>query len=214
MAVLLTQTTYNAPLGYDFSSARRRYHGALKFVAGNYTLGGLLPNWDSATFVLGPLANAAGANVLTAGYTVPAVYSPRLSALTTNVVTFTVNNTLVAGQYVTFNGLTNLPFLNGLTLKVATVSSTTFTVAFTHANVASASEAGNAVVVIGPDTQWIQSTSGSGYVYQYNKANATIQIFIATPVSGTGQMTELAAGTLPAGVIADIIEFEAEYVSQ
>ena len=212
MAVILTQSVYNAPYGYDFSSARRRFHGALTFAAGSYVLGGLLPNWDSSTFVLNPPKPAAGVNVLAAGYTVPAVYSPRLSALTTNVVTFTVNNTLVAGQYVTFNSLTNLPFLNGLTLKVATVSSTTFTVAFTYANVASAAETGCAVLVIGPDTEWVQSTGGSGWVYQYNKTFATIQIFQA-PTAGPGVLTELPAGALTPQV-GDTIEFEAEYVSQ
>jgi hypothetical protein len=142
------------------------------------------------------------------------VFSPRLSALTSNVVTFTVNNTLIAGQYVTFNSLTNLPFLNGLTLKVATVSATTFTVAFTHANVASAAEAGNAVLVIGADTEWEESVSGSGYIYQYNKTTATVQIFIATPATTTNQLSELPAGALPAGVIADIIEFESQFVAQ
>jgi len=214
MAVLLTRSVYNAPYGYEFSSARRRFHGALTFVAGSYTTGGLLPNWDSATFVLNPLQTQNNVNVLAGGITVPAVYSPRLSALTSNVVTFTVNNTLVAGQYVTFNGLTNLPFLNGLTLKVATVSATTFTVAFTHANVASAAEAGNAALVIGADTEWEESVSGSGYIYQYNKTTSAIQIFIATPATTTAQLSELAAGALPSGVISDIIEFESQFVAQ
>lgn len=212
MAVILTKSVYNAPYGYDFSSARRRFHGALTFAAGSYVAGGLLPNWDSATFVLNPPKTAAGANVLTAGYTTPVVLSPTLSALTTNVVTFTAPNTLVANQYVTFNGLTNLPFLNGLTLKVATRSATQFTVAFTHANVASAAEAGNAVLVIGPDTEWVQSTSGSGFVYQYNKTFATIQIF-TTGTATQLPLVELAAGALT-GQVGDVIEFEDEYVSQ
>jgi len=212
MAVILTQAVFNAPYGYDFSSARRRFHGSLTFAAGSYVQGGLLPNWDSATFVLNPLQSQNGVNQFSAGITVPAVYSPRLSALTTNVVTFTVNNTLIAGQYVTFNSLTNLPFLNGLTLKVATVSSTTFTVAFTHANVASAAEAGNAVLVIGPDTEWIQSTGGSGWVYQYNKTTATIQIF-TTGAAAQAALVELSPGALTTQV-GDTIEWESEFVSQ
>jgi hypothetical protein len=217
MAVLLTQAVYNAPYGYDFSSARRRFHGSLKFVAGSYVTGGLLPNWDSATFVLNPLQNAALVNQFPAGYTFPAVFNITNSVLATNVVTITAVNTLVAGQFVTFSGLTNIPALNGLTLQVIStgLSGTAFEVDFTHANVATAAETGQAVVVIGPDTEWIQSNSGSGYVYSYNKAKATIQVFIATPNSGASdQLSELAAGALPAGVVADIIEFEAEYVSQ
>jgi len=212
MAVLLTRSVYNAPYGYEFSSARRRFHGALTFVAGTYTTGGLLPNWDSATFVLNPLQSQNGVNQFPAGITSPAVFSPRLSALTSNVVTFTVNNTLIANQYVTFNGLTNLPFLNGLTLKVATVSATTFTVAFTHANVASAAEAGNAVLVIGADTEWEESVSGSGFIYQYNKTTATVQIF--TGAAAQAGLTELSAGTLPTGVTGDTIEFESQFVAQ
>lgn len=214
MAVLLTRSVYSAPYGYEFSSSRRRFHGSLTFAAGSYTTGGLLPNWDSATFVLNPTQTQSNVNVFAAGLTFPAVYSPTLSALTSNVVTLTVGNTLIAGQYVTFNGLTNLPFLNGLTLKVATRSATQFTVAFTHANVASGAETGNAVLVIGADTEWEESVSGSGYVYQYNKTTATVQIFIATPATTTNQLSELPAGALPAGVIADIIEFESQYVAQ
>lgn len=212
MAILLAQTVYNAPYGYDFSSSRRRFHGSLAFSAGTYTPGGLLPNWDSATFVLSTMATTAGQNVLAAGYTVPTVLSPSLSALTTNIATFTIGNTLVAGQYVTFNGLTNLSFLNGLTLKVATRSATQFTVAFTHANVASAAETGIAVLVIGPDTEWIQSISGSGFVYQYNKTFATVQIFATGAASGS-PLSELTAVALTPNV-ADVIEFESEYVSQ
>lgn len=213
MAVILTRTVYNAPYGYEFSSSRRRFHGALVFAAGSYVAGGLLPNWDSTTNVLNPTQTTAGVNALAAGYTVPTVLSPSLSALTTNVATFTVGNTLVVGQYVTFNGLTNLSFLNGLTLKVATRSATQFTVAFTHANVASAAETGIAVLVIGADTEWEESVSGSGYTYQYNKTFATVQIFTTGTASGS-PMSELTPGALPAGVIADIIEYESQFCSQ
>jgi hypothetical protein len=66
---------------------------------------------------------------------------------------------------------------------------------------------------INPDTMWLQSISGSGYAYVYNKATGKIQIFVN---SGTAQnpQAELAAGAVPTGVINDVIEFEAEWVRQ
>ncbi len=211
---LLTQANYNAPYGYDFTSARRRYHGSLVFGAGNYVTGGLLPNWNPTTGVLGPTQTSAGVNAQVGGYTQPVVLNITNSALTTNVATITANNALTALQWVTFSGLTNIPSLNGQTAQVLAsgLSGTQFEVDFTHANVTSAAETGHAVTVIGPDSMWIESVSGSGFIYGYNKANATVQIF--TGAAAQSPLTELSAGALPSGVTGDIIEFLAEYVSQ
>ena len=64
------------------------------------------------------------------------------SSLTSNVATITCSSAFTGSvnQAVSFLGLTNLSFLNGLSLVVQSVSGTSFTVNFTHANVTSASE--------------------------------------------------------------------------
>lgn len=64
---------------------------------------------------------------------------------------------------------------------------------------------------INPDTVWLQSISGSGFSYAYNKATGKIQIF-TTGTATQSPAAELANGAVPAGVIADIIEFEAQWV--
>jgi hypothetical protein len=215
MASVLTMTAFNEPYGLDQTAKRWEVFGKMTFVAGNYITGGLLPNWgEQVANVLGPLQYTDGENLLLARYTQPSSFKITNSALTSNVVTITAANSLTALQWVTFQGMTNLPFLNGLTLQVIAtgLSATQFEVNFTHANVASAAEAGSAVLVIGPDTMiQLQSLSGSGYEYRYNKANASIQIFTTGTASGDAE-NELAAGALPAAVIADIVHFVASYV--
>lgn len=263
MATPLALTVFNPPYGIDQTSTRMWLRGKALFSSGSYIAGGLLPTsgWN-------PLAQDNGENVLISTYTQPAILAPTTSSLTTNVATLIVGNALVVGQYVTFNSLSNLPFLNGLTLIVTSRSATQFTVAFTHANVASAAETGNAVLVIGPDDMILTSQTGSGYIYQYNKSFATIQIFesaASTPSGTIGAQTlaiaagtpatfpigtaantgtttlvataavtvtgistatftgtagtavalsELAVGALPAGVLADIINWSATYAKQ
>jgi len=66
---------------------------------------------------------------------------------------------------------------------------------------------------VNPDTAWFQSISGSGYEYSYNKATGKVQIWVN---SGTAQnpSAELSAGAVPSGVIADIVEFEFQWVRQ
>ena len=212
----LAQTIFNAPYGIDETNTRMWLRGKFVFSAspGTYATGGLLPGWGVTTAnILNPLADSSGQNVTIPTYTQPASFSPTLSALTSNVATITAKHSLVVGQFVTFAGLTNCPFLNGLTLQVASVSTTvSFTVAFTHANVTSAAENGVAVLVIGPDDMEIHSVSGSGFIYVYNKAFATIQVF--TGAAAQAALTELAAGATPAGVSGDIVHFVATWAKQ
>jgi hypothetical protein len=57
-------------------------------------------------------------------------------------------------------------------------------------------------------------TSGTGYVFQYNAANATLQIFtIDTAATGTEYpMIEFTSGAnIPASVVAAAIRFEADF---
>lgn len=90
-------------------------------------------------------------------------------ALTSNVVTLTCTNTLVAGDVVNLSGLTLLaPFLNGQTLIVSTASGSSFTAAFTHANVSTGAETGTVSLpgqVTAPFTHAnVASTLDSGVV--------------------------------------------------
>ena len=212
----LTLSVFNAPYGIDETNTRMWLRGKFVFSAspGTYATGGLLPQTALGTNGWNNLVDSAGASVTIPTYTQPSVFKITTSALTSNVVTITATHNLVAGQFVTFYGLTNCSFLNGLTLQVASVSTTvSFTVAFTHANVASAAETGTAVLVIGPDDLEIHSVSGSGFIYEYNKANATVQV-LTTGTSSGAALNELAAGSTPAGVSGDTVHFVASWAKQ
>jgi hypothetical protein len=208
MATLLTQATYAAPYASEFTSSRRRYHGSLVFVAGNYIAGGLLPNWDNATGIYaGP--------IFSGGFTQANLGSALITGVTVTGTTcvFATKNTPKVGQYVTLSGFTasTLTPFNGITAQVTAVTAnTSFTCVITTTATTTTGQ-GQFSVVIGPDTQWIESVSGSGYVYAYNKPTGLIQIF--TGAAAQSPLTELAAGALPAAVLSDVVEFEAEYVS-
>jgi hypothetical protein len=60
-----------------------------------------------------------------------------------------------------------------------------------------------------PIMAYFTSVAGSGFVYGWNKATNKLQIF--TGAAAQGALTELANGTVPAGVSGDVIEFDAEF---
>jgi hypothetical protein len=72
---------------------------------------------------------------------------------------------------------------------------------------------GQAVLIstfnVNPDQMTVYSRSGSGYVYVYIKS--TGKIMIQTGAAAQSPLTELSAGALPAGVIADLVEFVATW---
>jgi hypothetical protein len=215
MAIVLAKTAYNAPYGLDLTQNRYILHGLFAFASGNYVSGGILPNYNYATYILNSLKDASGQSVLVGKYTQPS--TSQITGITVSGTTRTVltSNPPAAGQFVTLSGFTNalsVP-LNGLTVQVATVSAGVSFTATLTTTATTVTDNGLAVLVIGPDTEWIQSISGSGYVYGYNKANATVQIFTvdAAVVSTQYPLIELTAGALPAAVLSDVIEFEAEY---
>ena len=205
-----TVTAFNGPYGIDQTSQRIWLRGNFVIGAGNWITGGLLPNWST-------ILDASGQAVLLPTYTQPASVVPTTSSLTTNVATIIVGNTLVVGQYVTFFGLTNLPFLNGQTLIVASRSATQFTVAFTHANVGSAAENGSIALVIGPDDLEIHSVAASGYIYQYVKSTGAIVVLQSADqtVPGAGPLVQPTGGAAtPAGITGDTVHFVASWAKQ
>ena len=70
-------------------------------------------------------------------------------AITTDVLTITVPNNLVAGQQVTFSGAQTASFLNGVTVTVLSsgLSSSQFEANFTHANYGPTADTGNVLVI-------------------------------------------------------------------
>ena len=182
---ILTQTAFEEPYGLDETARRVWVRGKLVFsgTSGTYATGGLLPNLGIVTAnVLGPLQTAlSGQNVLLATLTqgnvgiITAVTSVA-SGATTTIYTA---NTPLANQFVTFGGLTTAIALNGLTLQVVSVSAgASFVVASAVPTQIKTADTGTVATVIGPDDMEIHSVSGSGYIYQYNKSLATVQIFL------------------------------------
>ncbi len=72
-----------------------------------------------------------------------------------NVVTVTCNNSFLVGTHVVCSGLTGASFLNGVTLQIASVTSTQFTAAFTHAAYGPTADSGTAT-----DNPYIQIKQG------------------------------------------------------
>jgi hypothetical protein len=60
-----------------------------------------------------------------------------------------------------------------------------------------------------PDEMLVYSESGSGYVYVYIRS--TGKIMIQTGAAAQSPLTELTAGSLPAGVTGDVVRFIASW---
>jgi hypothetical protein len=218
---ILTQTVFNAPYGIDETNQRMWLRGKLTFAAGDYLAGGLLPNLGVAVaHQLGPLQDTSGVNVTIPTYTLSPLgiityVTSASSGATTTIYTI---NTPTAGQYVTLNGLTTAVALNGKTLKVATVSAgVSFTCVSTVPTQSKTADTGIAATVIGPDDLEIHSVAPVGYIYQYNKALATIEV-LQVPAAGSltnaAPLVELGATALPSPVVADTIHYTASWAKQ
>ncbi len=215
----LTATVNNAPYGLDLTSSRIALRGLLSFVADvDYVVGGLVPNLTldaegTLDGVLSPLVDASGQNVLFGAYTQPpAPINITGITVSSTTVVFLTANPPAAGKWVTLGGFTNVKSapLNGVTVKVVSTSagvSFTGTVTTTATTV---TDNGTATVYVGPDELLINSVAGSGYVYTYNLANGTVQIFEAS--GDAGALVELTATTIPSPVVNDLITFLATYV--
>ena len=153
MAVATFTFTENAyPNGGDNTQRRTVKYGLVTIVGGSpsYVQGGnrvnfsplesikssvLLPSWCELNSLSGSgyvyRLNPLGATITNL-------------ALTSNVVTITVNNNLAAGDIVVLSGLTTTTAFNGISLKVlaGSLSATQFTAALTHANIGTAAETG------------------------------------------------------------------------
>jgi len=67
---------------------------------------------------------------------------------------------------------------------------------------------------VAPDTMYVQSIAGAAtgqYIYSYNKATGKIQIWV-TGAALSGPLAEYTNGTAITPIIADVVEFEAQWV--
>lgn len=88
-----------------------------------------------------PLAHANWDGI----YGVPVLFGAVTSfSITSNVVTVTVNNSFSIGDTINITGLSVGTYLNKVPLVIVSVSGTQFTASFTHANVSSTSDSGQA----------------------------------------------------------------------
>ncbi len=188
--------------GFDNSQSRFVLNGNVAFT-GNYVTGGLLPNWTNMTDTSGlPVVLSATPSSAALPTAVPILVTQ--FGVSSNVATLLAPNSLKAGQSVQFWNMTgNAAVLNGGNIFTPTgVSNIAFNVPITTSNYANATVSGVASLVIGPDQLYVESISGSGLTYGYNKQNATIQVFQGN--------VELANGSNLA--IADTVQFAAEWV--
>ena len=218
---VLTQSVFNPPYGIDQTATRMWLRGKLSFAAGDYIAGGLLPNLSVAVAsVLAQLAQTDGEAVMIPTYTLPPIglITAVTSASSGATTTIYTANTPLAGQYVTFNGLTTAAALNGKTLLVASISAgVSFVVASTVPTQSKTADTGNAVTVIGPDDMEIHSVAPSGYIYQYNKSTARIQVLqvpAAAALTDPAPLAALPVAALPSGITGDVIHFVASWAKQ
>lgn len=207
MAVATLLYTVSAyPNGIDNTQIRTNAYGAVTIVGSSpsYVQGGIRANYTplAAINTSVPLPMWCETVSRLGGY----VYvfnrqGPVITnlALTSNVVTITAKNNLAAGDTVTLSGLTTSTFLNGalVTVLAGSLSATVFTFNYTHANVGTAAETGNA----------LPTTYASGLPFQGN-------ILIYQSAGSAAPLAELATAALPAGVTGDVIRFRSEFLRQ
>jgi hypothetical protein len=163
-AATVTLFVNKYPSGQDTTQRRFSVYGraVVATSAGTYVTGGLPLNFsslidESGQSVIVPATQSAPSYIKFDDYSgsgfeytynsqvgIPAVISAW--SITSNVVTFTASNSLVAGQTVKISGLVNGAFLNGQVLTVSStgLSGSAFEASFTAAN-ASATEVGLAL---------------------------------------------------------------------
>lgn len=140
-----------------------------------------------------------------------------VTALSASGTTLTVTaaNKLLPGAVVTINVATGTlgPKLAGLNLPVIQSTGTAFTATMPSA-LTGTTGTGTGTGVNGPTPYSVKfwSELGSGYVYQYNSTFGTLFVMAQTSSASAGDpLAKLAAAAYPAGVLADVVKFEAKF---
>lgn len=139
-----------------------------------------------------------------------------LSASSTTL-TVTAANKLLPGAIVQIVVATGTlgPKLAGLQLPVLNSTSTAFTATMPSA-LTGTTGTGTGTGVNGPQPYSVKfwSEANSGYIYQYNSATGCLfvnQVPAAATLTTVLPLADLAAAAYPAGVLADVIKYEAKF---
>lgn len=223
---ILTATAFNPPYGLDETQSRIFVRGKLVFsgTSGTYATNGLLPNFTSSVAsvagTIAQLLNESGQAVLIPSYSDQQRSPIVITGATVSGanVTLATANPPAVGQFVTLSGfnVAALTPLNGVTAQVTTSTpATSFVVAITGTAATTSAHAGQAMIIYGPDDMEIHSVAGSGYIYQYNKKFATVQILevpASSALTNAAPLAEHAATTTASAVVSDTIHFVASWV--
>ena len=140
-----------------------------------------------------------------------------ITALSASGTTLTVTaaNKLLPGAVVTINVATGTlgPKLAGLSLPVIQSTGTAFTATMPSA-LTGTTGTGTGTGVNGPAPYSVKfwSELNSGYVYQYSSTFGTLFVMAQTSGAAAGDpLAKLAAAAYPAGVLADVIKYEARF---
>lgn len=140
------------------------------------------------------------------------------------IVTVTATNTLVPGAQVVVTSATSGigATISGQTLTVLQSTGTAFTVT-SAATGATGTGTFSGINPPQPYSIKVWSELASGYIYQYSRTTGVLYVLQATPVgtnnsatppifTGTaGPLTALPAAAYPAGVLADLVRYEATF---
>jgi sugar lactone lactonase YvrE len=154
----------------------------------------------------------SGASIL-ADYYPPTGDSAAITkiAIGSNVLTVAVaSNPFTVGEQVTFSNVGINSYLNGQTVTITSITSTTFKASFTHANVTSATDSGSAAIVTsnGYDTSLIAGSGhgystavdSNGYVYTVSTCCSGAQLVKFTPNSYGDNATYSASAQFLGGI--------------
>jgi hypothetical protein len=145
----------------------------------------IYPNsaYYACQLVASPVPTSLGSS-----YNLPSYDSASITnvALTSNVITFTVANSYSVGQRVLVRNLATNTDLNNIVYVVASTNSSVFTAAYTHANIGSAADTGNA---------YTNSTQTSAYPWALQSTEKTPQITV--PATAFRTLVGFSAGNYP-----------------
>jgi len=140
-----------------------------------------------------------------------------VTALSASGTTLTVTaaNKLLPGAYVAISVATGTlgPKLAGLQLPVIQSTGTAFTATMPSALTGTTGTGtGTGVNGLVPYSVKFWSELGSGYEYQYNSTFGTLFVMAQTNAAAAGDpLAKLGAAAYPAGVLADVVKFEAKF---
>lgn len=126
------------------------------------------------------------------------------------IVTVTAANNYLPGAQVVVTSVTSGigASISGKNLTVIQSTGTAFTVT-SSATGATGTGTASGINPPQPFSVRVWSENGSGYVYQY--ARATGVLYVQTGAAAQSPLTALTAGAYPAGVLSDIIRYEARF---